>query len=83
MNLLNQDEKKMIIENLELFKKHSPDANIQLINILIREAKLLPVSKECLTCIYWRGMCEKYNATPPQEVQKVGCVSYQYEDLPF
>lgn len=45
----------------------------------------LPVKRECNSCEHWTGLtCGKFNATPPQDVQSVGCDNWEERDfLPF
>lgn len=42
----------------------------------------LPVIKECGSCEHWSGKaCAKFNAIPPEDVQKKGCD--QWQELSF
>lgn len=45
----------------------------------------LPVIKECASCEHWSGKaCGKFQAVPPENVQKEGCEQWQEADfIPF
>lgn len=45
----------------------------------------LPVYRECESCEWWTGKaCAKFNAVPPEDVQKKGCDQWQEKDtIPF
>ena len=40
--------------------------------------------KSCKFCEkFQQGVCTEFNATPPEDVQKVGCDSYEWDEIPF
>ena len=53
--------------------------------ILLRElVEAQDVAKACPTCDHWReGQCCLAEATPPPEVQKVGCEEWEFFETPF
>jgi hypothetical protein len=43
-------------------------------------------SRACWTCAYWsekKKCCRKWDAVPPDDVQKIGCDAWKLEEVPF
>jgi len=41
-------------------------------------------NKSCKDCEkFQQGVCEEFNAIPPEDVQRVGCDSYEWDTIPF
>jgi hypothetical protein len=56
------------------------------IELFRRELRLLEAIKPgCEGCEYGsrKGWCEKHQATPPAEVQAMGCDDWSYDEIPF
>lgn len=56
------------------------------IEVFRRELRALEAIKiSCGTCIHTSrtGWCDKFKASPPDDVRAVGCDEYEYDNIPF
>lgn len=52
-----------------------------------REVKMLEsIPIKCPTCVNYqpvKGVCVKYQQSPPASVIETGCEEFEYDDIPF
>jgi hypothetical protein len=48
--------------------------------LLTKALDAAPVQRACRWCGHWEsGACQKWKATPPADVQQVGCAAWEFD----
>lgn len=61
------------------------NAKLDLFQREVRDLERIKKRVSCLTCEHGStaGYCSKFNATPPEDVQRAGCEEWFYDAIPF
>lgn len=64
-----------------MLNPYTQRALIKLLNELLAAVIAMPVNKTCPDCRHFQSdICTLANARPPEEVIRVGCEKYQFDD---